>query len=182
LILTLAAVAVFIWENESYLSTTGAADVYLPVGYGLLAAMFVLLCLSTVDELDIFWWWISAGGLLLLLLYLEYRTLSYYGLDLHPGIVLWVLGGTVLAVIPSMHTPGILAAIIVLLLGFRRGNRLLMGTAAAFLVLFLAFYYYSLETTLLVKSFALMGTGLAILVARYFLLHYLKRFHNEVAL
>ncbi|MCP4536762.1 MAG: DUF4401 domain-containing protein [Chloroflexi bacterium] len=181
-ILTLAAVAVLIWDNESYLSTTGAADAYSPVGYGLLAAMFVLLCLATVDELEIFWWWISAGGLLLLLLYLEYRTLSYYGLDLQPGTVLWVMGGTIVAVIPSMHTPGILAAIIVLLLGFRRGNRVLMGTAAAFLVLFLGAYYYSLEMTLLVKSFALMGTGLAILTTRHFLLRYLKQFRNEVTL
>ncbi len=180
LILTLAAVVVCIWENESYLSTTVASDVYPPVGFGLLITMFALLCLSAVGELEIFWWWISAGGLLLILLYLEYRILSYHGLDLQPGTILWVLGGTVVALIPSIRTPGILAAIIVLLLGFRRGNRSLMGLAGAFLVLFLAAYYYSLEMTLLVKSFVLMGTGLAILIVRYLLLRYLKRFRNEV--
>ncbi len=182
LILLLAAVTVFLWENEPYLSTTGAADIYPPVGYGLLAAMFALLCLSLTNELDISWWWISTGGLLLILLYLEYRTLSYHGLDLQSGSVLWILGGAVIATIPSIQTPGILAAIIVLLLGFRRGNRLLMGTAAAFLAFFLTAYYYSLEMTLLYKSFVLMGTGLAIFAARHFLLHYLRQFRNEVTL
>jgi uncharacterized membrane protein len=72
----------------------------------------------------------------------------------------------VLLAIPAHQTPGILAAIIVLTVGFWRGNLLLMGLATAFLAGFLTAYYYNLDFTLLVKSFILMGTGVLLLALR----------------
>jgi uncharacterized membrane protein len=85
-------------------------------------------------------------------------------------LVAWVVGVTLLASLPALWTPGILAAVIVIVLGFRRGNRLLLGLGAAFLVVFLIAFYYYLDVTLLVKSLLLLATGLLLLGLRALLL------------
>ncbi len=168
-VIILAIGTVQLWMHESFLATTQAAQLYRPVGYSIPVAMFGILCISLTNELDIYRWWISGIGLLVVLFYLEYLLLSHYKLSLLTHKVAWLFGGTVLLIIPAYQAPGIVAAIIVLLLAFQRGNRLLMGLAAAFLALFLVGYYYSLEIDLLTKSAILMGTGLVCLALRYIL-------------
>jgi len=49
----------------------------------------------------------------------------------------WLVAGTVLVSLPALWTPGVLAAVIVIGLGFQRGNRLLLGIGAFFLAVFL---------------------------------------------
>ena len=51
-----------------------------------------------------------------------------------------------------------------LVVGFHRANRLIMGISIAFLVVFLSAFYYNLDITLINKSYILLGTG-AILIA-----------------
>jgi uncharacterized membrane protein len=77
-----------------------------------------------------------------------------------------LLGATMLVSLPVLWTPGILAAVIILVLGFQRGNRLLLGLGAVGLAVFLIAFYYHLEITLLVKSLILLGTGLLLLGLR----------------
>ena len=77
------------------------------------------------------------------------------------------LGGTVLFLVPAMRAPGLVAAIIVLLLAFRTGNRILLGLALVFLLVYLSAYYYHLEISLLLKSVTLAGSGLVFLALRY---------------
>ena len=80
---------------------------------------------------------------------------------------LWALVAVALLLIPAYQTPGILAAVIVLLLGFWRNNVLLMGLATLFLLFFLSAYYYNLDIILLNKSYILMGTGVVLLALRF---------------
>jgi uncharacterized membrane protein len=82
----------------------------------------------------------------------------------------WLVGGTLLVSLPALLTPGILAAVIMLVLAFQRNNRLLLGLGAAGLVVFLIAFYYHLEVTLLVKSLMLLGTGLLLLGLRAIML------------
>ena len=179
LILLLAAATLFIWENEAYLTTSRWAELYRPVGYGVTVALLALLSLSVTDDTEIERWWLSAVGLLALLLVLEYLILTESGLNLRDPVVLWLAGGTLTLIWPAWQTPGILGAILVLLVGFRCGNRLLLGLAAIFLAFFVIIFYYNLELTLLAKSLMLMGSGAIILALRYFLLHFWQR--REVA-
>jgi uncharacterized membrane protein len=73
----------------------------------------------------------------------------------------------VLLLLPlAWGSPGLLAAPLVLLVGFSRGNRIVTALGALFLAGFISFYYYNLELSLLAKSFALMGSGVVLLGAR----------------
>ncbi len=80
------------------------------------------------------------------------------------------MGGTVLCNLPLLMTPGITAAILVLVLGFQRGQRVLMGLALVFLAVFLIAFYYHLDVTLLVKSGILAASGIVLLGMRWALL------------
>jgi uncharacterized membrane protein len=69
----------------------------------------------------------------------------------------------------TLSTPGIIAAVALFVLGFDRRNRVLIALGIAFLVKFLALYYYSLDMTLLEKSIVLAASGLVLLAARAYI-------------
>ena len=167
LVILLAIGTVLMWQFEAPLTGTRLNRLYRPLGYACPLALFGFLSLSFVNEIEIEWWWVSAVGLLGVLLYLEYLILSQHDLPWQSKTGLWFLVGTAILIVPASQTPGILAALIGLLLGYHRGNRLLLGLATAFLALFIIGYYYNLDLTLLTKSFVMMGTGLIFLGLRY---------------
>jgi len=49
--------------------------------------------------------------------------------------------------------------VIILLIGFSRGNRTLFGLGVVALLGYLSYFYYALQATLLVKSMMLAGSG-----------------------
>ncbi len=69
----------------------------------------------------------------------------------------------------SLEAPGLASALLILLLGFAAGNRLLMALGIFSLLGFVAHFYYSLEATLLAKSGLLALTGV-LLIAAWFIL------------
>jgi len=66
--------------------------------------------------------------------------------------------------------PGILLALIVILLGVSSGQRSIAGAGIGFLVVFLVAFFYGIQITMLQKSATLVATGIAVLVARWVLL------------
>lgn len=165
LIFATAAGAAFLWQGEFRLLTSRFYAYRTPVGYGLAVALFALCLLALGSWYGATDWWLSAAGLALILLYLINQILRDLAQPLLSRTGLWAMGALLLLCIPAYQTPGILAAVIVLLLGRWRGNGLLLGLATLFLLFFLSAYYYNLEITLLNKSYILMGTGAALLVA-----------------
>lgn len=171
LTVAVAAGAAYVWLNEARLAAGVSAPLYRPIGYGLVIALFGLLVPSLLDAatptgLAYPLPWISALGLIAVLVFLELRLLRRHAPSFTDIRVLAVLGATALLAIPSLQAPGLLAALIVLLLGFRRGNRLLLGLAFAFFSFFLSAYYYHLPISLLHKSAVLAGSGLILLGLR----------------
>jgi hypothetical protein len=75
-----------------------------------------------------------------------------------------------LTAVLTLHTPGVIAALGVLLLGFHRRSVALLGMAVLFILVFGVSYYYDLQLTLLAKSLALLGSGLVLLGLRLFIL------------
>ena len=69
----------------------------------------------------------------------------------------------------TLSTPGVVAGAAILVLGFDRRDRVLVGLAVLFLLCFGSFYYYSLQLTLLQKSGVLVASGLLVLGARDYL-------------
>ncbi len=167
LITLLALGAVLVWQQELRLLASRWFPFRAPLGYGLALSLFGLCLLSLVGFYEATDWWMSAAGLALFLLYLAYQILRELDRPLLSPIGLWALGAVALLLIPAYQTPGILAAVIVLLLGYWRANSLLMGLATLFLLFFLSAYYYNLEITLLNKSYILLGTGAVLLVVRF---------------
>lgn len=72
-------------------------------------------------------------------------------------------------VLAVLTTPGVLAAIGLLVLGHVLSDRLIIALGVLFLPLFLGYYYYDLNVSLLAKSGILAGSGLVLLAARYLL-------------
>lgn len=82
----------------------------------------------------------------------------------------WSMLAVVLVCIASFKAPGIMACVLIVLLGFSNGNRVLAGLGIAALVLYLSGYYYLLEVTLLTKSGVLLATGVVLLAVRWLML------------
>jgi hypothetical protein len=109
-------------------------------------------------------------GLAAVTLYSAWRVLEETGADTAGLAGITVLATLGLTATLTFRTPGIIAALGVLLLGFHRRSVVLLGLAVAFVLLFGSSYYYSLELTLLAKSLALLGSGLLLLGLRLFIL------------
>ncbi|HEX9965638.1 MAG TPA: DUF4401 domain-containing protein [Allosphingosinicella sp.] len=77
----------------------------------------------------------------------------------------FTLGAAFVVALLSLAAPGLTSALLVLLLGFAAGNRILIALGILSLLGFVAHFYYSLHATLLEKSGILAVTGLCLLAA-----------------
>lgn len=82
------------------------------------------------------------------------------------GASIAALAGAVLLAVLCAPAPGMLPALLVLLVGFARGHRFIWVLGMLALIGYSSHYYYSLEYTLLAKSAVLAVTGIALLLAR----------------
>ncbi|NQV27737.1 MAG: DUF4401 domain-containing protein [Rhodopirellula sp.] len=77
------------------------------------------------------------------------------------------------ALLSALSVPGVLASLNATLLGHLERNAVLKRLGILFLPVYIASFYYSLETTLLTKSLALIGSGLVQWAVRwYFVRHF----------
>lgn len=168
LILLVALGAVVVWQQEFRLIASRWSPFRAPLGYAFALALFGLCLFPLASFYGVLVWWPSTAGLAVVLLYLAACILREVNRPLFSLVGLWAVGAVALLLIPAYETPGILAAVIVLLLGYWRANTLIMGLATIFLLFFLSVYYYNLDITLINKSYILMGTGAILLVVRFF--------------
>jgi uncharacterized membrane protein len=78
----------------------------------------------------------------------------------------WLVSASGLLLLGIVGTPGVLAGLLLLGLGFALQERTLTSLGLVFLPLFLALHYYQMDITLLQKSIALAAAGLTLLVVR----------------
>ena len=81
---------------------------------------------------------------------------------------LW-LASTGAVLLGLIAAPGILLAIMLMVLGYARHERPLLATGAMLIPIFLFLYYYQLDLSLLQKSGALAGSGALLLAGRCYL-------------
>lgn len=101
----------------------------------------------------------AAAILVFAALYLARRE----GVERGSRLFLVVAAGAVLVALVSIGAPGLASALLILLLGFAAGNRLLTAVGILSLLGFVAHFYYSLHATLLEKS-GLMAVAALILL------------------
>lgn len=154
-------------------------DVVRPVGYGLVAA---LLQVEAFDFLAYGFWGIShfhggapwrpathyAGALLtsVVLLGATLKLLRREGIAPGSAAGAASIAAAVALGCLSMIVPGLTAAVLVLVLGFSLGNRILVGLGLLALAAFLSNYYYQLQATLMTKSMALASSAILLLSIR----------------
>jgi hypothetical protein len=74
-----------------------------------------------------------------------------------------LLAGVLLLVLPLWFAPALTGSMLVVLLGFRTGDRTTFALGILAFLYFTVQYYYDLDLTLLVKSYVMMSTGLLFL-------------------
>lgn len=172
LIFALAISPVLLYQRDHRFLVSGMDELVQPVGIGIAASLLGLLILPLIDVIFIQEWWITAIMLLVVHLYQAWEITTDLQLSTSSRAIPWLMAGSVLLAIPAVRVPGILGAAIILLLGFWRNNRSLIGLASAFLLFYVAAFYYTLDSTLLEKSLALMATGVILFGLRYVILRY----------
>ena len=144
---------------------------YIPLAYALVFSLCVHVLLLASGELaseDIavispyFASLILTGGLIALF---GWAAGGMAKLKIQP-LLLASMGAALLGLIAA---PGILLAIMLLVLGYTRHERLLLATGVALIPVFLFLYYYQLDLSLLQKSAALAGSGALLLAGRCYL-------------
>ncbi len=170
-IILLAAGSSWYWLAESdHLTDKMMTWLYQPLGYGFVIALQMVLLLSILPDtpnIPNITWWYSTVGLTIILIMLEIYLLDGYDILMSASQSYAIFISTLLVCILLYQSPGIIASIIILVLGFQRGNRVLMGLAIIFMTLFIVAFYYHLNITLLMKSITLITTGIALLGLRF---------------
>ncbi len=82
------------------------------------------------------------------------------------AVVLGCLGAVALGVLSA---PGVLLAVTLMILGYGKHEKIMIAMGALLLPVFLYHYYYNLDVSLLEKSGVLVGSGLLLLAARFYI-------------
>jgi uncharacterized membrane protein len=173
----LAALVTWIWLNEAAWTAARRATFWKPVGYALaLALLFWQAPLSLR-------WLFSWGRENLVFAVPGWVAPLAYALCLAAAVgwlarrqaprawPRWVAAALLVSAVAWL-APGLLAALLVLILGAAAGNRILVGLALLAAAWYLGAYYYQMQITLLEKSAVMLATG-AVLIGLRFALSWL---------
>lgn len=178
-----AAACAAIWLREIQSAGLNAASRtrWQPLGYAM-ALSLVMLDVSLL--LGHGTWWphasapswltqhalpISAAMVAVVFLSSVMQLLRHAGIAPGSRAGVAALGSALLVAALSFPAHGLSGALLVLLLGYAAGNRVLAGIGLAALAAFLSHYYYSLQETLLFKSMILAASGVLMLLLRHLL-------------
>lgn len=115
--------------------------------------------------------YILAQGLLILAsLYGAYLILKRYAVHLSAKSGVLIGGIIIIMGIISVYVSGLLATSLIIIIAFANSQRVLLGLGLLALVSYVFWYYYQLDTSLLVKSGSMLIIGLVVLMLRWILL------------
>ena len=135
-----------------------------PMAYALAVSLPLTLLLVLAPHGDIETpWWPSKAILTLGLIWLcQWAAGGPRNLRREPII----LAALAAAVLGAVSTPGILAGVGLIILGYAQEDRPLLGLGIVFFPAFIIAYYYDLDVTLLTKSWILLASGAILLLGR----------------
>ncbi|MDQ3949482.1 MAG: DUF4401 domain-containing protein, partial [Gemmatimonadota bacterium] len=181
--LAIVAFTAYVWRGGIRKRSRELTEMLEPVGYGTIVALLAVLLFSSffavADDLvrgpqstRVNAWHLgplTTVGVTAALIALELATFAEQRVKPRREVVLVAVTATVLLALLTLSTPGLIAAVAALTLGFDRRNKILIWIAIVFLVKFASVYYYSLRMTLLEKSVVLVASGLLLLAARAYI-------------
>ena len=123
-----------------------------------------------VSNTFIYNYYLAQGLLTLASLYAAYLILKRYSVNLlSKSSVLIVCAIVVLGVI-SVYVSGLLATSLIIVIAMANSQRVLLGLGIFALVSYIFWYYYQLDTSLLVKSGSMLIIGIVMLLTRWLLI------------
>lgn len=155
LVQTAGVGAIFAWRPKQIL---------WPAGYGLAAGLLATLLLTTGEFHQMTAWPSSVIQVAAEIWLIAW--LMSAGQRRNPTLIL--LSAIACVVIGILSAPGVLAAVGILLLGHLERDNLLRSLGLLFLPVYLVMFYYDLNTSLLLKSGMLVGSGLMLWLACMF--------------
>jgi hypothetical protein len=169
----IAAIGVaVVWRNLPLMAKR--PSLWEPIGYGF--AIALLHIDGTLLFTDALWnhlkpaihipWWAApiATGLVFIYVVWELRERAAVAANSAGG--LFVMVAALVIAVAGLFAPGIVAAVLVIVLGFANGKRVLMGLGLLAFAFYLSHFYYQLSSTLLTKSVVLAATGVCLLGLR----------------
>ena len=160
-----------------------ALEITNAIGY---ASAYVLLSVSvyfiaaeygnSFDSLDSYGevfsynYYLAQGLLTLASLYAAYLILKRYHIKLLSAAGLLISAAIVLLGIMSIYVSGLLATSLIIIIATANSQRVLLGLGIIALVGYIFWYYYQLDTSLLVKSASMLVIGIALLLLHWVLI------------
>ncbi|WP_201565765.1 DUF4401 domain-containing protein, partial [Psychrobacter sp. CMS30] len=160
-----------------------ALEITNAIGY---ASAYVLLSVSvyfiaaeygnSFDSLDSYGevfsynYYLAQGLLTLASLYAAYLILKRYHIKLLSAAGLLISAAIILLGIMSIYVSGLLATSLIIIIATANSQRVLLGLGIIALVGYIFWYYYQLDTSLLVKSASMLVIGIALLLLRWLLI------------
>ena len=171
--LILIILVVMLWENQERILKLGNSSFLMPALFGSVTSLLVLLLATVYRDksmfrtvLDYNQWWVTTLFITIAFLYVIRNALHRLN---QPNQSYAIFGGALVVLIALLtyHSPGVLASLMVLIIAYSHGSRILFSVAAVFLIVFMSAYYYNLGISLLYKSFSLMASGVVVLLAAW---------------
>ena len=170
---TLAAFIPTKWRMNALeiMSAMGYASAYvlLSVSVYFIAAEYGN-SLNNYGESFSYNYYLAQGLLTLASLYAAYLILKRYQVKLRSTAGLLISAAIVLLGIMSIYVSGLLATSLIIIIATANSQRVLLGLSVIALVGYIFWYYYQLDTSLLVKSVSLFVIGIALLLLRWLLI------------
>ena len=115
-------------------------------------------------------YYLAQGLLTLASLYAAYLILKRYDVKLLSAAGLFIGGALVLLGIISIYVSGLLATSLIIVIAIANSQRVLLGLGITALISYVFWYYYQLDTSLLIKSLSMLIVGLTMLMGRWLLI------------
>ena len=115
-------------------------------------------------------YYLAQGLLTLASLYAAYFILKRYRIKLLSAAGLLISAAIILLGIMSIYVSGLLATSLIIIIATANSQRVLLGLGIIALVGYIFWYYYQLDTSLLVKSASMLVIGIALLLLRWVLI------------
>jgi len=170
-----AAAFVLVQGNEARLASR--ASIWQPVATGLAFAALASASGAAFGASELALWrshrlihlptWAGFAAVAVVLLATVALLLRQAKVSPASTMALWTWLTALALIAAAWPIPGLAVALIVMLVAFATGSIAIVGFAILAMLAALGHYYYSLQTTLLVKSGALFATGVVLLLSRY---------------
>lgn len=161
---------------RAYIAELSRAVTYASAIMLLVISVYFIAAEYTPDIIDYdtsfsYHYPLAQGLLVLTSLYAAYLILARYRIKLTSSAGLIAAFAIIVLGIISVYVSGLLATSLVIIIAMANSQRVLMVLGIIALVSYIFWYYYQLDTSLLLKSASMLAVAIVLLLLRWLLVH-----------